>query len=169
MIALGLGSSLGHRRETLELTLRQLDAKPDVAVVRVSRWVRTPPLAGGTARNWFLNGVALIRTSLDPERFLDLCVALEEQAGRRRTRHWADRPLDLDVLLVDDRVIRSERLTVPHPAIASRRFVLEPLLDVWPDAVDPTTGSRYADLPVPPGPRPAPDGRLALSRPLRYL
>jgi 2-amino-4-hydroxy-6-hydroxymethyldihydropteridine diphosphokinase len=169
VLALGLGSSLGDRREILELTLRQLDAKPDVHLVAASRWVRTPPLAGGTAKNWFLNGVALLETSRDPEAFLDLCVELESRAGRRRSRHWGDRPLDLDVLLVDDRVIRSDRLTVPHPAIARRRFVLEPLLEVWPDAVDPVTGLRFADLPVPPGPRPAPNGRLALHRPLRYL
>ena len=169
MIALGLGSSLGPRREILELTLRQLDAKHDVRVVRVSRWYRTPPLSGGTARNWFLNGVALVETDRAPHAFLDLCVALEEAAGRRRTRHWCDRPLDLDLLLVDGRIIRSERLRVPHPAIAARRFVLRPLLEVWPDAIDPVTGRAYADLPPPLGPRPIPEGRLALTRPLRYL
>lgn len=124
--------------------------------------MRTPPLAGGTARNWFLNGVALLMTDLDPFELLERCIALEAQAGRRRQLHWADRPLDLDLLLVEDEVIETERLVVPHPAIARRPFVLEPLLKIWPDAVDPRTGRRYASLEPAPGPRPAPAGCSSL-------
>lgn len=136
--------------------------------------MRTPPLPGGAARNWFLNGVALLRTDLDAGALLERCVALEALAGRRRKLHWADRPLDLDILLVEDECIEREGLVVPHPAIASRPFVLEPLLQVWPDAVDPCTRDRYADRGRAPGPRPAPAGcsslRSIAGRPvLRYL
>lgn len=136
---------------------------------RISHWVRTPPLKGGTAKNWFLNGVALFATSLEPEEVLARCVQLERQAGRRRGRYWADRPLDLDLLLYDQRVIKTPKLVLPHPAILSRPFFLEPLLEVWPDAIDPTSGQPYADAPAPGGPRPARMGILARARRLRYL
>jgi 2-amino-4-hydroxy-6-hydroxymethyldihydropteridine diphosphokinase len=168
-LAVGLGSSLGDRRARLEHALVKLAHTPGLHLLRASRWVRTPPLHGGTAKGWFLNGVAAFASELTPEAVLDVCVALEEQAGRRRARVWGDRTLDLDVLLADDLVVDSERLVLPHPAIGRRRFVLEPLLEVWPDAVDPRTGQAYADLPTPAGPRPVPWGVVARGRPLRYL
>ena len=168
-LAIGLGASLGDRRLTLETAIRALAAKPGLAFVRVSRWYRTPPLRGGTARNWFLNGVALFETDLDPEEVLALCVELEARAGRRRARHWGDRPLDLDLLLAEGVVRASGRLTLPHPGITRRPFVLVPLLDVWPDATDPVTGVPYASLPGPSGPRPVPVGVAARRPPLRFL
>ncbi|MEQ1508755.1 MAG: 2-amino-4-hydroxy-6-hydroxymethyldihydropteridine diphosphokinase, partial [Myxococcota bacterium] len=112
-MAIGLGSSLGDRRRALELAVRMLAAGPGLELLRVSRWVRTPPLAGGAARNWFLNGVALFRSGLDPEVILDRCASLEAKAGRRRSRHWGDRPLDIDLLLVEDRTVATPRLTLP--------------------------------------------------------
>lgn len=169
LLAIGLGSSLGQRRATLEQTVRKLAAGPGMELVRTSRWIRTPPLRGGTARNWFLNGVALFRTTLEPHAILDRCVALERAAGRRRVRFWGDRPLDIDLLLLEGQIVHTERLTLPHPAITRRPFALGPLLEVWPDAVDPTTGIAYAALPPPSGPRPHPVGILARRTPLRYL
>lgn len=168
-LAIALGASLGDRRLAVETALRSLAAKPDMALLRVSRWYRTPPLAGGTARNWFVNGVALFETGRDPENVLDLCVALEARAGRRRARHWGDRPLDLDLLLAEGVVCATGRLTLPHPGIARRPFVLVPLLEVWPDAIDPVTGRAYASLPRPPGPRPVLIGVPARHAPLRFL
>jgi 2-amino-4-hydroxy-6-hydroxymethyldihydropteridine diphosphokinase len=100
---------------------------------------------------------------------LDRCVALEVRRGRRRSRYWGDRPLDLDLLLAEGEVSDHPRLALPHPALRARPFVLGPLVEVWPDAVDPRDGARLAEIPLPPGPRPAPVGRLALPRRLRYL
>lgn len=157
-IAIGLGASLGERRLAVETALSSLAAKPGLTLLRASRWYRTPPLAGGSARNWFLNGVALFDSDRDPEDVLDLCVALEVRAGRRRARHWGDRPLDLDLLLAEGVVRATGRLTLPHPAIGRRPFVLVPLLEVWPDAADPRSGQAYAALPTPAGPRPVPIG-----------
>lgn len=168
-VALGLGSSLGPRLQTLALTVARLRATPGIEVERVSHWVRTPPLAGGTARNWFANGVALLSTSWDPLALLDLCIELEHAAGRRRGVFWGDRPLDLDVLVVDETVIDSERLVVPHPAVQDRPFVLHPLLEVWPEAVNGRAGIPYAAFPEPPGPHPIPVGLVARGRRLRYL
>lgn len=168
-VAIGLGSSLGDRHGHVSRAIASLSALPGTRLLRTSRLVRTPPLAGGVARNWFLNAVALLETSLTPDSVLDRCVELEARAGRRRARHWMDRPIDLDLLVVDGVVMDSARIVLPHPAIGARPFVLGPLLEVWPDVVDPRTGAAYGDLPLPPGPRPSTVGRLAPRRTVRYL
>jgi 2-amino-4-hydroxy-6-hydroxymethyldihydropteridine diphosphokinase len=134
-VAIGLGASMGDRRRALELALCRLDATPGTRVLRVGRWVRTPPMRGGTARGWFLNGVALLETELDVFALLDRCRALEADAGRRRAKWWGDRPLDLDLLVAEDVVSRDPRLTLPHPGVIHRPFVWGPLAEVWPEAV----------------------------------
>ena len=148
----------------MALTVARLRATPGIDVERVSHWVRTPPLPGGHARNWFLNGVVTLETAWAPHDLLDLCIDLEESAGRRRGLFWADRPLDLDILLIDQQVINTPRLKVPHPGIADRKFVLEPLLEVWPTAVDPVSGGAYSDMPPAPGPQPTWAGLLGQQR-----
>ena len=160
-IAVGLGSSLGPRRRQLERAIRLLNARPGIALWRCSRWYLTPPMRGGTARGWFLNGVAVFHTDLDPHAFLAECIRLEVRSGRRRARYWGDRTLDLDVLLVDDQITQSDDLQVPHPAIARRPFVLIPLVEAWPEARDPISGRLLADIPIPAGPRPVPVGVVA--------
>jgi 2-amino-4-hydroxy-6-hydroxymethyldihydropteridine diphosphokinase len=168
-VAIGLGSSLGDRLGELELAVRRLCAAPGLELVRASRWVRTPPMPGGAARNWFANGVVVVASSVPPSAVLARCVAIEAAAGRRRGRRWADRPLDLDLLLVGDQVVDTPTLVLPHPGIARRRFVLEPLLEVWPEATHPATGVPYATLPQAPGPAPAPIGILGPQWPLRFV
>jgi 2-amino-4-hydroxy-6-hydroxymethyldihydropteridine diphosphokinase len=164
--AIGLGSSLGDRRARLEGTVRKLHAHPAIEVLRCSRWVRTPPMRGGSASGWFLNGVALLQTTLDGPELLALCRALEQSAGRRRARFWGDRTLDLDLLLHGDTVLDTDTLTLPHPAIAERPFVRMPLLEVWPDAIDPRTAIPFRELPGPSGPRAVPVGAFAFPRAL---
>lgn len=159
-VAIGLGCSLGPRRRTLELAVRHLD-RPDLRLLRVSRWYASPPLAGGSARNPFLNGVALFETHLPPPEILARCRALEAAAGRRRARHWGDRTLDLDVLQYGDRVSDDPALTLPHPAVGRRPFVLWPLLEVWPDATDPRTQRPWRASPPPDRPHPWPVGAAA--------
>lgn len=167
-VAIGLGSSLGDRERALQLALSRL-SRSDMTLTRVSRPVRTPPLRGGTARGWFLNAVALFSTALPPQAVLERCIEIERSAGRRRGRYWADRPIDLDMLLYGDQIVRTEALTIPHPSIAKRAFVLYPLLEIWPDATDPRTHEPYASCPPPPGPAPTPTGILARGPRLRYL
>lgn len=118
-------------------------------------------MRGGLATGWFLNGVALFESGLDPHALLSFCRALEVEAGRRRGKHWGDRPLDLDLLIVEQQVIDDYELKIPHPGISSRSFVLRPLGEVWPDAIEPTSGKRYRDLPPAPGPRAIPIGVVA--------
>lgn len=135
-VAIGLGASLGDRRRTMERALRQLDATEGLTLLRGSRWYLNPPMKGGTARGWFLNGVALFDATLDPFQILGHCRALEDAEGRRRARHWGDRPLDLDVLVVDGVTSDDPVLRLPHPGIADRPFVWWPLREVWPEAAD---------------------------------
>lgn len=178
-VAIGLGTSLALQRHgegrvaaraaQLSLAVRQLDATPGLELLRVSPWVSTPPLRGGTARGLFLNGVALFASTLAPQAVLQRCIELEEAAGRRRARWWGDRTLDLDVLMVEGVVLDEERLVLPHPAIADRPFVLGPLLAVWPDAIDPRDGSSWGARPSPRGPRPVHRGQVARRPSLGYL
>lgn len=167
-VAVGLGSSLGDRHARLEVTTRRLAARPGLTLLRSSRWVRTPPMTGGTARGWFLNGVLLFECAAPLETLLRWCRELEERADRRRERYWGDRTLDLDLLLADGVVRDTPELVLPHPGIGRRRFVLEPLLEVWPDAIDPRSGTRLADWPPAPGPRPTLSGILARPRASTY-
>jgi 2-amino-4-hydroxy-6-hydroxymethyldihydropteridine diphosphokinase len=141
----GLGASLGDRRATLETAARLLAAWPGLSVVRSSRVYASPP-AGGVAGGAFLNAAVLVRTSLTPEDLLGSIRAIERRLGRRHTRRWADRVLDLDVLWIDGVVHASEALTVPHPRLVERPFALRPLLDVAPDAREPHMGRRYASF-----------------------
>lgn len=164
-IAVGLGSSLGPRRAILERAIRRLAAQPENTLLRASRLYRTPPMRGGSARGWFLNAVALYETHLSPTEFLERCVQIERDSGRRRVRHWGDRTLDLDVLLAGDHQLDHDHLRVPHPGIAQRSFVLLPLREAWPDARDPATGRLWSEFPLPDGPKPVPVGVVAVRRP----
>lgn len=150
---MGLGSSLGDRAYWLDVALNRLGATPGLTLLRSSRFYRNPPLRGGTARGWFLNAVALFESELDPDALFLKIRAIEEAAGRRRARFWGDRTLDLDVLVVDGVVSDRPELVLPHKGIATRRFVLEPLLEVWPDAINPRTGRLFAAGPGAAGPR----------------
>ena len=87
----------------------------------------------------------MLETTLDPLDLLHVLQAIETRFGRVRTVRWGERTLDLDLLLFDDRIIDTPELTVPHPRLAERRFVLEPLAEIAPEAVDPVTKRTIAD------------------------
>jgi 2-amino-4-hydroxy-6-hydroxymethyldihydropteridine diphosphokinase len=152
-VAIGLGCSLGDRVATLNHAIRAIGRYPDTELIRASSWYRTPPLRGGSAKGWFLNAVVLYRTSASAYLLLARCRTLEAQAGRRRASYWGDRSLDLDLLLIEDERHETEELQVPHPAWRHRPFVVAPLREVWPDAVDPVSGQTVRETPDPAGPR----------------
>ena len=129
-VAIGLGANLGDARATLAWAVQQLAAHPAVQLGRVSSLYRTRPVdAEGPD---YLNAVALLTTSLEPHALLGLLQGLEQQAGRDRPYRHAPRTLDLDLLLYGQRVVNTDRLTLPHPRLHLRRFVLEPLTEVTP-------------------------------------
>jgi 2-amino-4-hydroxy-6-hydroxymethyldihydropteridine diphosphokinase len=141
----GLGSSLGHRRGHLALAVRLLALQSGVRLLAVSKLYRTPPW-GGVARNPFLNAAVLLRVELEPQALLEICKGLEARLGRRRGLRWGDRVLDLDLLWMQDLVIDHPDVRLPHPRIAERSFVVLPLEDVLPGAVDPRTGRSFLAL-----------------------
>jgi 2-amino-4-hydroxy-6-hydroxymethyldihydropteridine diphosphokinase len=130
---IGLGSNLGDRRATLRQGLTQLEAEGDV--VAVSPLYETEPVGGPEGQGAFLNVVVELATADTPQRLLRRCQALEEAAHRVRTVRFGPRTLDADVLLVGDLVVDQPDLTVPHPRMWERRFVLQPLSDLAPDLV----------------------------------
>lgn len=163
-----LGASLGDRAATLALAVRMLDGLEGLAVERRSRLFRSPP-AGGVARNWFLNAAVLVRTRLDPQALFAACKALEARLGRGPGLRWGDRVVDLDLVWVDGVVLDGPDLTLPHPRIAARPFVVLPLEDVLPGALDPRSGrpllaEHLARGPAAALPRPVPVGLLPTPR-----
>jgi 2-amino-4-hydroxy-6-hydroxymethyldihydropteridine diphosphokinase len=141
---LGLGSNVGDREGHLRAAIRLL-AEHGVEVDAVSSIYETEPVGEILDQPDFLNAVARIGAELEPERLLDLCKAIEAEQGRMfgGPRH-GPRPLDVDLLLLGDLELRSERLTLPHPEVTSRRFVLLPLLELDPGLALPD-GTRLAD------------------------
>jgi 2-amino-4-hydroxy-6-hydroxymethyldihydropteridine diphosphokinase len=140
----GVGTNLGDRWANLALAARALRAAPGVALVRASRVFDTEPV--GPPQPRFLNAVLELETALAPAALHAHLLAAERAAGRRRSVRWGPRTLDLDLLLHGDRVVRTATLLVPHPALASRRFVLAPLAELCPDRVVPLAGLRVAEL-----------------------
>lgn len=129
---LGLGSNVGDRHAHLRAAVTAL-RDHGVAVEAMSSVYETEPVGDVLDQPDFLNAVARVRTGLEPEELLDLCKAIEVEQGRMLggQRH-GPRPLDVDLLLVGDLELESARLTLPHPQVTDRRFVLEPLLELDP-------------------------------------
>ena len=134
-IFVGLGANLGDARATLEAALAALAALPDTRLMARSGYYRTAPVdAGGPD---YLNAVAELRSGLAPEALLDALQAIEQQHGRERPYRNAPRTLDLDLLLVGALRLDTPRLTLPHPRLHQRAFVLAPLAELAPElAID---------------------------------
>ena len=131
---LALGSNLGDRAGYLQGAVDELAKTADVRVIAVSRVYETVPV-GGPAQDDYLNAVAAIDTDLDPWQLLDVAHACEEHAQRVRAERFGPRTLDVDILLFGDVEMDDPALTVPHPRMWQRDFVLAPLRDVAPDLV----------------------------------
>jgi len=141
-----LGSNVGDRPSVLNAAIDRLAAEPGVVVARRSTWYSTQPVGGAALVGEFLNGVALVETSREPEKLLELLQQIELQHGRERHERWANRSLDLDLLLYGDRIVESPRLTLPHPRMSFRRFVLDPAVEIAPDMIHPLIGWSLAQL-----------------------
>jgi 2-amino-4-hydroxy-6-hydroxymethyldihydropteridine diphosphokinase len=136
----GLGANLGAPRDVLRAAVLELRALPGTGVsgagvVRVSSLYASVPV--GPPQPDYLNAAVLLRTALEPLELLDALQTIEHRHGRVRAERWGPRTLDLDILWLEGRVERSDRLVVPHPELLGRAFALVPLLELVPDARNP--------------------------------
>lgn len=132
--ALGLGSNMGDRAGHLTGAVEALSKLDSVEVISVSSIWETPPW-GIEDQPHFLNACVLIETILPPGDLLDACLALERAHGRERRQRWGPRTLDIDLLFYGDTQMTTDRLTLPHPQLMDRAFVLAPLAEIAPDKV----------------------------------
>ncbi len=136
---IGLGSNLGRNiegqvkdsRAQLGQALDSLSSNPQITISKLSSFYQTPAIGPGNQPD-YINAVALLETQLEPLELLDLLQSIENQQGRVRTVRWGARTLDLDILLYNELVEHSERLSLPHPRMHERGFVLAPLADIAP-------------------------------------
>jgi 2-amino-4-hydroxy-6-hydroxymethyldihydropteridine diphosphokinase len=142
---LGLGSNLGDRQRTLQQAVQEIGRLERTRLTAISPVYETEPF-GVTDQPMFLNAALEVDTGLAPEAILPGLLRIERELGRTEGERWAPRVVDLDILLYDGLVRESVELTVPHPGLSERRFVLVPLCDLDPDLVHPVSGLTMADL-----------------------
>ena len=131
MIILGLGTNLGEREHNLQQALKLLVTDGTIRIDQVSSLYETAPF-GVTDQPDFLNMVVSVKTDLSPKELLHKCLHVENEMGRIRTRHWGPRVIDIDLLFFDEVQLQSEELSLPHPGILQRAFVVLPLRDLVP-------------------------------------
>jgi dihydroneopterin aldolase / 2-amino-4-hydroxy-6-hydroxymethyldihydropteridine diphosphokinase len=141
-IILTLGGNVGDKAESLRRALRAIASEPGIELTAVSRLYRTAPW-GKTDQDWFVNACALGRTSLKPEALLQRVKRLEVELGREPAVRWGPRVIDIDLIAYDEVTLKTERLTLPHPELFNRAFVLIPLTEIAPDLV--IAGVRVGD------------------------
>jgi 2-amino-4-hydroxy-6-hydroxymethyldihydropteridine diphosphokinase len=142
-VYLSLGSNLGHRQRQLHGAIARLGSVGRVA--SVSSFYETQPVEV-TDQPWFLNCAVAIETNDSPHELLKEILTIERDMGRERTRKKGPRIIDIDILLFGDRTVTSPQLTIPHPSMHQRRFVLEPLAEIAPDAEHPCLKKAVRNL-----------------------
>ncbi|HEY9860558.1 MAG TPA: 2-amino-4-hydroxy-6-hydroxymethyldihydropteridine diphosphokinase [Candidatus Obscuribacterales bacterium] len=142
--AIALGSNLGDSQQTLESALVVLDETLGISLQARSHWYVTAPV--GPPQPDFLNGCALLATTLTPQTLLATLLEIEHQFGRVRQERWGPRSLDLDLLFFEDVILQTPDLTLPHPRMTERAFVLVPLVEIASDWVEPVSRKAIADL-----------------------
>jgi 2-amino-4-hydroxy-6-hydroxymethyldihydropteridine diphosphokinase len=133
---LGLGSNLGEREANITRAIERLSAHPDVRVRRLSSLYETEPV-GYRDQPWFVNAVAEVETRLDPPALLALARRVESHLGRELGPRWGPRVIDVDILLFGGVELSSSELSIPHPRMWERLFVLAPLAELRPDLLAP--------------------------------
>jgi dihydropteroate synthase len=133
-VVFALGGNIGDKAGALRRALRALGSLPGIELTAVSRLYRTAPW-GKTDQDWFVNACALARTDLAPEALLDQVKALEVELGREPGERWGPRVIDIDIIDYDSVVLGGPRLTLPHPELFNRAFVLVPLAEIAPERV----------------------------------
>lgn len=146
LVYIGLGSNLQNPLQQIKTAINDLQSLAGVTIITVSSLYQSPPM-GPADQPDYINAVISLETSLSPHQLLDALQSVEQLHGRERKRHWGERTLDLDILLYGDQILDDERLTIPHPGMHERAFVLYPLAEIAPDIEIPGRGALQQILP----------------------
>ena len=144
-VYVGLGSNIGDRKKNIEKAIQMLSDTPNVKVCRVAQLYETAPV-GYEAQPDFLNAAAKVETTLKPGEFLAVCQSIELRLKRVRKIRWGPRTIDIDILLYNDLTINTDVLTIPHPEMHEREFVLKPLSEIAPKVIHPVNGKTIEQL-----------------------
>jgi len=142
---IGIGSNLGDKLNNCRKSVEMTGRIPDTSVTAQSLFYRTEPV-GVEGQDWYVNGVISLSTGLSAQDLLKNLLDIEQIMGRKRKKKWDSRTIDLDILLYGQEVIEEEDLTIPHPLMHLRRFVLEPMFQLAPDLIHPVLGKSMAGL-----------------------
>jgi len=142
----GIGSNLGDRRQFIDAAISALSQPPHMIRIRSSAVVETEPW-GVLDQPAFLNAIVELHTTLSPFELLQTMKSIEQQIGRTPSeKRWGPRQIDLDILLFDDLILDTTVLTIPHPRLTARKFVLSQLAQLDADLLDPHSGRRLLDF-----------------------
>lgn len=127
---LGIGSNLGKRNKNIRLAIRKIKALKNTKLLKVSKVMETKPIGGPRNQNKFLNAAIKIKTGLSPSLLLKKLKRIEMELGRTKTVRYGPRTIDLDILFYGDSFIKRKNLSIPHPKVFQRKFVIGPLLEI---------------------------------------
>jgi len=142
---IGIGSNLGDRMNNCLRAIELMERISGCTTGSCSPFYRTEPV-GVQGHEWYINAVISLSTHLSAHRLIVQLQAIEKVMGRKRERKWAPRPIDLDILIFGQEILKNKDLMVPHPLMHLRRFVLVPMVDLAPDLVHPVLGKSMIDL-----------------------
>jgi 2-amino-4-hydroxy-6-hydroxymethyldihydropteridine diphosphokinase len=144
-VYIGIGSNIEDRIQNIRTAIDRMKKSKGLKILRVSSFYKTEPM-GYEEQDWFINAVAEGQTSLLPLHLLDLLQSIEEKMGRDTPFRWGPRNIDLDILFFGNQIIEEPDLTVPHPLLEQRRFVLEPLAELSPEGIHPLQHKTFQEL-----------------------
>ena len=142
---IAIGSNLGTPKENCIEAIDIISSNPDIKITSKSSFYQTAPV-GNTEQNWFINSVIKISTQLNPDILLAVLLEIESKMGRIRKEKWGPRIIDLDLLFYDNLVIKQKDLTLPHPEIQKRNFVLQPLNEIEENFIHPSLRKSISTL-----------------------
>ncbi len=145
IVYIGLGSNLGDRDKNLADAVRRLATTRSITLLKQSSVLETDPVDYRDQPR-FLNTIIAVETSLPPHEILELTGEIETELGRRKTFSKGPRTIDLDILLYDNIILQNDDLTIPHPEIKNRRFIMQHLVELDPELADPVTGKKYRGM-----------------------
>jgi 2-amino-4-hydroxy-6-hydroxymethyldihydropteridine diphosphokinase len=140
---ISLGSNLGDRLGYINRALGKLKEREDIKIIKVSSFYETEPV-GYKEQGKFINAVLALETNLQPYELLQVLQSIETDLDRVRTRRWGPRTIDLDILFYGDQILNDPDLTIPHPRVTERAFVLFPLAEIAPSLLHPITGKSIS-------------------------